>query len=96
MVEVCVMFCEHAAPGRMGRHADGMRLVLLMLGDLRSGDAVLAHLPEFEDTMEERHETYMALQPLCRRPKLHLNWHVPECIRMRGCNLSCHAGERNL
>ena len=61
---------------------------------LGSGDSAVEQINELEHAITLHHEVFLRLYPGCAKPKLHYLWHVPQCIRRWGANLSCFSAER--
>ena len=80
----------HVLPG----HSALLRLARRMLEFLLLGDRVLVFINELETTTHDHHVLYLRLLPQCNKPKLHLNRHLTEHMRLHNVNISCLPAER--
>ena len=95
LTKMCFFMDVVAAPvGALVRHTRHLRQARCVVDLLLSGDLILGRLATLERLLQDHHELYMALQPQCAKPKLHLNRHLPKAMERHRVNVSCLPPER--
>ena len=95
ITKMCFFMDVVAAPmDALPRHTRHLHQARRIVDLLLSGDSIMGRLATLEQLLEEHHKEYMALQPQCAKPKLHLNRHLPAAMKRHRVNVSCLPPER--
>ena len=97
-IEVLALFAALVleGTGKMKEHCDCMYTACYILDLLRSGDRVLQHVDELRVAQARHHATYMQIYAVARKPKLHIQRHIPDHLEKHGSSMNCFRGERGL